>query len=96
MIASFGDDGTADLFHGRTSSHTRRIPGNIVNGAARKLDLINAAHSIEDLRAPPGNRLEALKGNLKGYHSIRINQQWRIVFQWKDGAAHEVRINDYH
>ena len=64
--------------------------------AARKLDLINAAHVLDDLKVPPGNRLEALKGDLKGKHSIRINGQWRIVFRWADGNAHEVAITDYH
>lgn len=96
MIASFGDAGTEDLFHGRTTARTRRFPADMVKAAARKLDLIDAAHVIEDLRVPPGNRLEALKGDLKGKHSIRINGQWRIVFSWKDGAAHEVTIVDYH
>jgi proteic killer suppression protein len=62
--------------------------------ALRKLDVINAAHVLDDLRVPPGNRLEALKGNMAGRHSIRINQQWRIVFRW-DNGAHEVKILDY-
>ena len=96
MIASFGDAATEDLFHGRSTAPTRSYPAGITEAAARKLDLVNAAHVIEDLRAPPGNRLEALKGDLKGKHSIRINSQWRIVFRWKDGAAHEVKIDDYH
>ncbi len=61
-----------------------------------KLDLLNAAHELQDLRVPPGNRLEALKGALRGKHSIRINDQWRIVFRWKDGHAHDVEIDDYH
>lgn len=58
--------------------------------------MLNAAHSLRDFRAPPGNRLEALRGNLAGYHSIRINDQWRIVFQWEAHDSHEVRIADYH
>ena len=61
----------------------------------RKLDMLNAAHSLMDLRSPPGNRLEALRGNLRGMHSIRINDQWRVVFRWQEGA-HEVQIIDYH
>ena len=64
--------------------------------ARRKLDMVNAAHALDDLKVPPGNRLEGLKGNLAGKHSIRINDQWRVVFRWQDGAAHEVRIADYH
>lgn len=63
--------------------------------AARKLDMIEAAHVLDDLKSPPGNRLEALKGDLDGYHSIRINDQWRVVFKWKTGPQ-EVRICDYH
>ena len=59
------------------------------------MDVINAAHKIDDLRSPPGNRLEALKGNLTGFHSIRVNDQWRIIFRWNDDA-HEVSLVDYH
>jgi len=61
-----------------------------------KLDILNAARSLDDLRSPPGNRLEILKGDFAGLHSIRINQQWRIVFRWQDSNAHEVSIVDYH
>lgn len=64
--------------------------------ARRKLDMLNAALNLDDMRAPPGNRLEALRGNLAGHHSIRVNDQWRVVFRWKDGAAHDVKIDDYH
>ena len=64
--------------------------------ARRKLRMLNAARNITDLRVPPGNRLEALKGNLLGYHSIRINLQWRIIFRWESGNCHEVEIVDYH
>jgi proteic killer suppression protein len=64
--------------------------------ALRKLDLLNAAYTLDDLKVPPGNRLEALKGALKGKHSIRVNDQWRIVFRWDDGGAHEVVVTDYH
>ncbi len=62
----------------------------------RKLDVLNAAHSLQDMRSPPGNRLEALRGDLQGYYSVRINNQWRLIFQWEDGNASEVRIVDYH
>ena len=96
MIAGFGDAATEDLFHGRDTSRVRKLPPEVRKVGPRKLDLVNAAAKLEDLRAPPGNRLEALKGDLAGHHSIRINDQWRIVFHWKDGAAHEVRIVDYH
>jgi len=64
--------------------------------AYRKLVVIDAAESINDLRIPPGNRLEKLKGNREGQHSIRVNEQWRICFRWKDGDANEVEITDYH
>ena len=77
MIASFRDRATEDLYHGRKSKAARRLPGDIVHVALRKLDMINAAHALQDLGSPPGNRLETLRGNLKGYHSIRVNEQWR-------------------
>jgi proteic killer suppression protein len=95
VIASFGDRSTADLFHGRTR-RIRRLPPDIRDVAVRKLDMVNAAHALRDLRLPPGNRLEALKGDLRGMHSIRVNDQWRIVFRWDDGDAYEVTIVDYH
>ena len=96
MIDSFGDKGTEDLFHGRKTKRTRRFPPELLAVALRKLDMINAAHEIGDLKAPSANRLEALKGDLKGCHSIRINDQFRIVFRWSEGKAAEVRIVDYH
>ena len=96
MIASFGDRATEDLYHGRKSKHTRNLPPDLLAVALRKLDMLNAAHDLRDLSVPPGNRLEVLRGDLKGYHSIRINQQWRVVFRWTSGEAYEVRIVDYH
>lgn len=96
MIASFADRATEGLFHGETGKSIRRIPSDIRSVAVRKLDLLNAAHELQDVRVPPGNRLEALKGDLRGKHSIRINDQWRTVFRWKDGDAHDVEIDDYH
>ena len=72
------------------------MPSDIVSVALRKLDMINAAQVLQDLASPPGNHLEALRGNLKGYHSIRINDQWRLVFHWEAGEAHGVCIADYH
>ncbi len=96
MIRSFGDPATEDLYHGRQTKRVRRFPQAITSTALRKLDMINAAHDLVDLRVPPGNRLEALKGNLEGFYSIRINDQWRIIFQWENGGAYQVTINDYH
>ena len=96
MIASFGDRATEDLYHGRKSKATRRLPADIVSVALRKLDMLNAAQVLQDLASPPGNRLEALRGSLKGHHSIRVNDQWRVVFRWTAGEAHGVRLADYH
>lgn len=96
MIVSFGDRAVEALFHGEIGRSIKRIPSDIRKVAVRKLDMVNAAHELQDLQVPPGNRLEALKGDLRGKHSIRINDQWRIVFRWKDGDAHEVEIDDYH
>jgi toxin HigB-1 len=93
MIVSFRDDETAMIWEGRRS---RRLPPDIQAAALRKLRLVNNARRIDDLRAPPGNRLEALKRARVGQHSIRINDQWRICFIWRDGNAHEVEIVDYH
>lgn len=94
-IHSFGDPATADLYHGRSTSRVRRFPQDMSAVALRKLDIINAAHRLDDLRSPPGNRLEALKGDLEGLHSIRVNKQWRIIFRWENGA-NEVFLTDYH
>lgn len=96
MIASFGDDATSDLFHGVKSARARRFPVDVAKRAIRKLDMVNAAAVLDDLKVPPGNGLEALVGDLVGYHSIRVNAQWRIVFKWRDHGAHEVRLVDYH
>jgi len=81
------------IFHGRVS---KKLPSNIQQVARRKLRMINNALDLNDLRVPPGNQLEKLKGDRTGYHSIRINIQWRIVFRWSVGNAHEVEIVDYH
>lgn len=93
MIRSFRDKETEKIWHGTMS---RRLPTDIQQTARRKLRVLNNVRSLDDLRAPPSNRLEALKGNRKGHHSIRINDQWRICFVWKDGDAHDVVIVDYH
>ena len=96
MIASFGDRATEDLYHGAHSARGRRIPQQIWRIACRKLDMIEYAEVLRDLLVPPGNRFEALKGDMSGFHSIRVNDQWRIVFQWRGGGAHDVSIVDYH
>ncbi|WP_455272362.1 type II toxin-antitoxin system RelE/ParE family toxin [Rhizobium herbae] len=93
MIKSFADRETEGIWNGRRS---RRLPGEIQTIALRKLRLINAANSVNDLRIPPGNRLEMLKGNRSGQYSIRINDQWRICFTWQEGEANDVEITDYH
>lgn len=93
MIKSFADKLTAAVFAGE---QVRKLPPEIQQTARRKLKLLDAATGLEQLRVPPGNRLEALKGNRKGQHSVRINGQWRVCFRWeKDGAA-VVEIVDYH
>jgi proteic killer suppression protein len=91
MIVRFGDDETASIWNGERS---RRLPPE--PAALRKLRLINAARKIDDLRIPPGNRLERLHRDRVGQWSIRINDQWRIVFVWKEGGAEDVSIVDYH
>ena len=93
MIASFRDKETAAIWQGRRS---RRLPGDIQAVALRKLRLLNNARRLADLRVPPANRLEALAGDRRGQYSIRINDQWRICFAWRDGHAHQVEIVDYH
>ena len=96
MIVSFGDKATEHLYHGISSKESRKHPRNIVKVALRKLDMLNGSQDLNDLRSPPGNQLEALKGDLKGFHSIRINDQWRVVFKWDAGQVKEVIITDYH
>ena len=96
MIASFGDATTEDLFHGANTKAARSIDRAIWPIIRRKLDLVNAAASLEDLRVPPGNRLEALKGDQKGRHCIRVNDQYRVTFRFENGTAHDVRCEDYH
>jgi len=91
MIRSFGDKATHALFR---DEFVRQFQG-FARPAKRKLEAINAAVRLEDLKVPPANRLEKLKGNLKDSYSIRINDQWRVVFRWIDGEAHDVRITDY-
>ncbi|MEU3846848.1 type II toxin-antitoxin system RelE/ParE family toxin [Micrococcus terreus] len=93
MIRSFGDKETERLWR---RERVRSIDPRIHRGALRKLRQVGSADSLEDLRIPPGNRLEALKGDRAGQHSIRINDQWRICFVWTDAGPEEVEIVDYH
>jgi toxin HigB-1 len=96
-ILSFAGDGTEDVFDGSDSRAARRAcPNTLWTVARRKLDLLNAATQLTDLRFPPGNRLEALKGDRAGQHSIRVNDQYRICFRWTDQGAEDVEIDDYH
>ena len=97
MILSFKDVGTQDIFNGENTKSARKIcPQTLFDVAFRKLDQIDSAVELNDLRVPPGNRLEALKGDLTGQHSIRINDQYRICFIWTNSGATEVEIVDYH
>jgi toxin HigB-1 len=96
VIINFVDQATEDIYNGLDTKHARHIPSVVWRIAARKLDLLNAAHELKDLRIPPSNRLKALKGKYSSSHSIRINDQFRIVFKWFDGQAKDVEISDYH
>ncbi|PTN38928.1 type II toxin-antitoxin system RelE/ParE family toxin [Desulfonatronum sp. SC1] len=93
MIESFRCKETERIFQ---REYSRRLPTDIQRTAFRKLRMLNRSASLDDLRIPPGNRLEALMGNRQGQHCIRINDQWRICFVWRDGGAHDVEIVDYH
>ena len=97
MIVSFANQATEDIYDGKNSAEARRIlPRNLWNIAVRKLDQIDASVSLDDLRVPPGNRLEALKADRIGQYSIRINNQYRICFVWNETDASQVEIVDYH
>ena len=96
MIISFGDDATEAVFHGTPIRLLKRFPTDVLKRASVKLDYLNGASDLIDLEKPPGNRLEALKGDLLGFHSIRVNDQWRIIFRWEGTDAYEVRLVDYH
>lgn len=96
VILNFADKTTEDIFDGLDSKAARHIPQSVRTVAIRKLDMLNAASDLRDLRVPPANRLEALKGKWSGCHSIRINDQYRIVFRWIDGNVKDVWITDYH
>jgi proteic killer suppression protein len=93
MIKSFGCGATERLFN---RENVRSFGPDLQRTARRKLEWLEAAHTLDDLRVPPGNRLEKLKGERAGQYSIRINDQWRICFEWRDGHAWDVEIVDYH
>lgn len=93
MIKSFRDKRAEAVFGGRLP---KGFPADIAQVARRKLRMLDASVRLDDLRVPPANRLEALSGNRAGQHSIRINDQWRVCFVWKDGDAHDVEVVDYH
>ena len=93
MIMSFRCRETEKIFGGKFST---ALPQAIQKAAARKLEILDAARDLDDLRIPPGNRLEALSGDRRGQHSIRINERWRVCFIWQDGNANDVEIVDYH
>ena len=93
MIHSFRCKETERVFKRERS---RRFPASMQRAALRKLLILHAADSLDELRVPPGNRLEALKGDRRGQHSVRVNQQWRVCFVWRQGNAHQVEIVDYH
>jgi len=96
MIESFGNQLAEDLFDDKISRATRKFPNELRRPARRKLLYLHDAVELRDLRVPPGNRLESLKGDLAGFHSIRINDQWRVVFMWTGGSPEEVQIVDYY
>ena len=96
MIESFGDSATEDLYHNRKTRRVRSFPPHVARIALRKLDVLATAHRLQDLRVPPGNHLEALKGGLRGFHGIRVNDQWRIIFRWSENSANQVSLTDYH
>lgn len=97
MIRSFRDRASEDLFYGRSTKAARkRLPQALWGTAAKKLDALDSATVLDDLRIPPGNRLEALSGDRRGQHSIRINDQYRICFRWTDAGPEDVEVVDYH
>ncbi len=93
VIRSFADKETERIF---SRQFSRKLPPEIQRNARRKLEVLNVAKALDDLRVPPGNRLEKLVGNRQGQHSIRINQRWRICFVWRRGGTYDVEIVDYH
>ena len=96
MILTFKDKLTESIFHGENNPKSKKFPKGVIEIAIRKMDMLNAISDINDLKSPPGNRLEKLKGDLKEYHSIRINNQYRIIFIWGNNNCYNVSIVDYH
>ena len=97
VIRSFRDQATEDLFNGRNTKAARqRLPRSLWKVATRRLDALDQAEILDDLRVPPGNRLEALRGDRSGQHSIRINDQYRICFRWTESGPVDVEVVDYH
>jgi len=93
MLTSCGTKDTERIWLGH---HVRKLPFNVQEIGRRKLRMLNNAQDLNDIRIPPSNRLEKLSGKLRGYYSIRINKQWRIIFKWQNGNASDVQILDYH
>jgi len=93
MIKTFGDNESSNIWN---EIRSKKLPNEIQDVACRKLRMLNNAQDVSDLRIPPANRLEKLKGNLEDYYSIRINNQWRIIFQWLNNDSYDVKIVDYH
>ena len=93
MIQTFADKRTKNLYE---TGEAKRFPADVAKRAARKLEYVDLASRLDDLRTPPGNRLHALEGDRKGQHSISINDQWRICFRFEDGDAYDVEVCDYH
>jgi len=96
VIKSFKDDVTQDLFNGTKTRQARKIPQSLWPVVRRKLDAINHANTVDDLLSPPGNRLERLAGDLKGFLSVRVNNQYRVIFRFENGEANDVQVLDYH
>ena len=96
MIRTVADDATRDIWNGVNSKAARRIPRELWPIVRRKLDQIDAVARLDDLNVPPGNRLHALGGDLRGFHAVRVNNQYRIVFRFEGADAFDVRCTDYH
>ena len=96
VIRSLGDDATRDIWNGVNSKAARRLPQELWPAVRRKLDQIDAVMRLDDLKIPPGNRLHALVGDLAGYHAIRVNDQYRVIFRFDGTDARDVRCTDYH
>jgi proteic killer suppression protein len=96
MLISFGDRTTEDIYNGRSTKAAGKFSRDLWARIQMKLDLLNASKTLDDIRVPPSNRLEKLRGELDGFYSIRINNQYRIIFRFRDGNCEDVRCTDYH